>query len=211
MTHRRVILDCETTSLEPDYKTGRGVIWELGCIELDDEGGPAAVEAVHLWRMKPDASAADPGALAVGRFYERTGDMRDCCRTAEDLMDPTPRKGGGPHWSDPKLLAPVVAARLSGATVIGAVPSFDAGFLAAFLRAHGEAPSWHYRMRDIGSMAYGWLKGCKRGAEWVPAFDASTDAFACALGVNPERFERHSALGDCHLVAAMLGVIEGTP
>src|SRR2546423_1448744 len=150
---RRIIVDCETTSLTPSYEDGRGTIWELAVISLDGEHGPVE----RLWRMKPDASLADPAAPAAGRYYERTQGMRGCCATVDDLMEPL-----DPYrlrWSNPQALAPVVARYLDGATIIGAVPSFDAGFLAAFLRAHGEAPTWHYRLRDIGSLAFGYLSG----------------------------------------------------
>jgi hypothetical protein len=201
-----VIIDCETTDLAPSYSDGRGVIWELALIAPDGEQGPVE----RLWRMQPQAHLADAQALEVGQYYSRTRGMRQSFPgnpEVDDLMEPLEQ--GREYWSDPGKLAGYLAPYLSGVTLIGAVPSFDAGFLAAFLRYHGEAPSWHYRLRDIGSMAYGWLRGRKRGDEWVPPFDAGTDDFAAMLGVNPGKFERHSALGDCRLVAAMLNVIEG--
>ena len=105
---------------------------------------------------------------------------------------------------------------LDGATILCANPAFDTGFLAALLNKHGHAACWHYRLRDIGSMAYGYLSAClalgvegRDAALGLPGIDAGTDDFARALGVDPDRFERHSALGDCHLLAAMLDVIEG--
>jgi hypothetical protein len=206
MSRRQVILDNETSSLIPDYETGTGVIWELGCIE---RGGTA-----HLWRMKPDLARADLDALRVGRFYERTAGMCEDCtpKRAHDLTLPLTSRGKR-EWSAPGVLAAEVARLLDDATVIAANPTFDANFLTAFLKHYGQAGTWHYRLRDIGSMAYGYL--CAQRDEGVilaadmPPIDASTDDFALALHVDPGSFERHSALGDCWLVEAMLAAIEG--
>lgn len=200
MSARRVlIIDTETTSLIPDYASGTGVIWELAIVER-------ATGAEHVWRMSPDLSIADPQALQVGRFYERTeGTLTFSFPAAWDLASPE-LQGQSPYWSHPRLLAATSARLLDNAILVAANPAFDAAFLAAFLRHHGQAPTWHYRLRDIGSMAYGYL--CRVATE-PPAIDASTDVMAEALGVDPGQFERHSALGDCRLVNAMMRVIEG--
>lgn len=210
MTRRRIILDCETSSLTPSYEDGRGTIWELAIIELDAEHGPTE----RLWRMKPDPDAADPDALAVGQFAERTAGMHALppgLRIADDLLEPWDEDG--PYWSYPPALAAYLALSgcLDDVTLIGAVPSFDTRFLSAFFRFHGYTKDrWHYRLRDIGSMAWAWLQAHHLPHHLdTPALDAGTDDFARALGVDPDSFERHSALGDCRLAAAMLKVIEG--
>jgi hypothetical protein len=213
MTRRRVIVDCETTSLEPDYETGRGVIWELAVIGLDD---PIAI-AERAWRMKPDLAKADPASLAVGRYYERTKAMCQDCRPSR-ANDLTQKLGDRdkPEWSNPAALAAEIAPMLDNATIIGANPTFDANHLSAFLCHYGQSRQpWHYRLRDIGSMAWAYLNACQTlgvegrdAALGVPAIDASTDEFARALNIDPAKFERHSALGDCRLVAVMLAQIE---
>lgn len=207
-----IILDTETTSLTPDYTTGAGVIWELAMIERQ-------TGTQHVWRVKPDLALADPGALRVGRFYERTTKMCQKCvnpSRAYDLTVWAKSEYDDPEWSSPKALAAEIAPLLDGATIIAANPTFDAGFLTALLNRYGQAATWHYRLRDIGSMAFGYL--CAFGevgppavpaGGGVPAVDASTDVFAKALGVDPEDFERHTALGDCLLVDAMLDVMGG--
>lgn len=200
---RTLIVDTETTSLFPDYENGTGVIWELAIVE---HGSGAA----KLWRMKPDLAKADPGALRVGQFYERTKDMCARCERpdrAHDLTTPLLSRGE-PEWSHPATLAAEVARDLDDATIVGANPAFDAAFLTAFLRCHGQAPTWHYRLRDIGSMAWAWLAARGVSPEKRP-LDAGTDYLAEMLGVYPDKFERHSALGDCLLVGAMLDVISG--
>jgi hypothetical protein len=205
-----LIVDCETTSLTPDYATGAGVIWELAVIEH-------AENRERLWRMKPDLVAADAAALSVGRYYERTAGMCSTCTPdrAHDLARPelTLRD---PEWSEPPALAAEVAPLLDGATIIAANPAFDAGFLAAFLARYGQAATWHYRLRDIGSMAAGYLArgydpehAGQEASPQIPALDASTDEHALALGIDPTGFDRHTALGDCRLVQAMLDVIGG--
>ena len=203
MTRQTIIVDTETTSLMPDYETGSGVIWELAAIVRE-------TGAEHVWRMSPDLSVADPGALRVGQFYKRTkGTQEACVPVVWDLAEPG-AESQTPFWSSPLLLADKVARLLDDAVIVAANPTFDAGFLAAFLRANGQAPTWHYRLRDIGSMAYGWLQAADQG-KWPGTIDASTDTFAASLGVDVDQFERHSALGDCRLVAAMLDVIERGP
>ena len=209
MTRPVLIVDTETTQLEPDYETGAGVIWELAVV---DHGGGAA----HLWRMKPGLELADPGALRVGKFYERTAGMCERCVRPGRAYDLAGTGGEDPHWSSPRHLAAEVAPLLDDATIVAANPAFDAGFLTAFLRANGQAPTWHYRLRDVGSMAWAWLLGRQQALAGtgytgprVPAIDASTDEFARALGLNPDREDRHSALGDCMLAGAMLDVIMG--
>ena len=210
-----IIVDTETTSLAPDYTTGAGVIWELAMIERGGDGK----ECEHMWRMKPDLARADAAALSVGRFYERTAKMCGKCSRLDRVFDLTawPKDGSkDPEWSSPKRLAAEMAQMLDGATIIAANPTFDAGFLTAFLNHYGQAATWHYRLRDIGSMAHGYLNACatlgvsgRDAAMGVPAIDASTDEFAKALGVDLEQFDRHTALGDCRLVAAMLNVMTG--
>jgi len=205
MTRPQVIVDTETTSLTPDYLSGKGVIWELALIERD-------CDAERLYRMEPDTALASQAALAVGRFDERTAQMKHSLIAGTDYDSGVTDIAwtGYQLWSRPADLAPHVAGLLDGATVIAANPTFDAGFLAAFLAAYGCEPKWHYRLRDIGSMAWAWLQAHHLPHHLsTPAMDASTDDFARALGVDPESFDRHTALGDCRLIAAMLRVMEG--
>lgn len=209
------IVDTETTNLNPSYYDGSGIIWELCVLEYGSAADPS-FRRERLWRMEPNLAEADETALSVGRYYERTAQM---LRTplAGHLCDLAAiDAGASPHWSHPAAVAKEAARLLDNATVVAAVPSFDAGYLRAMLRHHGQAATWHYRLRDIGSMAYGYLRAClalgtegRDAALGCPDMDASTDDFALALGLDPGAYERHSALGDCRLVAAMLDVITG--
>lgn len=202
MVRPAVILDTETTSLTPSYADSAGTIWEIATVDWHGKPGRE-----HLWRMPANVETADPKALEIGHYYERTAFMVNA--PGGDIHDLTVT---GAWWSDPAALAVMLAVTLQNVTLIGAVPNFDDGYLAAFLSHYGQKPRpWHYRLRDIGSMAWAFLKAQAYPSRNIPPLDASTDEFAAALGVDPGRFERHSALGDCRLVAAMLTVIEEGP
>ena len=152
---RAVKIDiCETTSLTPSYADGTGTIWELGIMD-------AATGEAYLYRMKPDVAKADPGALRVGRYYERTAEMCTKC-TPERRPRPDPAAAcrasirSGP---DPAAVAAVVAPMLDDVTLLISVPTFDVPYLKAFLAANGQALTSHHRARDICSMAHGYLRG----------------------------------------------------
>jgi hypothetical protein len=212
-----LIVDAETTSLTPEYEGGSGVIWELA-IQNRSTG------AKFLWRMKPVTDIADPEALEVGRYWERTRSMRHA--KPEEI-----RARYGPHadrdaplmdvwnlavqtryqcWSNAADLACVLPGILADATIVAAVPSFDGRFLSAFLAHFGQPEQpWHYRVRCIQSIAYGYLCSSDNPGYGRPPIDASTDTLAEALGVDPNGFERHTADGDVAMAVAMLDVIEG--
>lgn len=213
---RTVIVDVETTSLIPDYQTGAGVIWELALLE-------PATGMERLYRIEPDVLLADPEALKVGWFAERTAGMRHATR--EEIQ-----ARYGPHypgddaatdvwhlhpwsdplfWSDPADVARVLPGLLGGVTLLAANPAFDAGFMSALLSFYGQPlQPWNYRLRDIQSAAWGYLASSDNpGYSVLPPFDANTDDLARALGIDPAGFARHTAPGDCRLVEAMLSVI----
>jgi len=198
MVARKLFLvDCETTSLTPSHADGTGMIWELALI--DRSGGTE-----FLWRMEPNLARADPGALRVGQYYARTAKMKHRDTLAHDLSGSGGQRGGA--WSSPLAVSLILARLLDDATLMAANPAFDAGFMADLMRTNGQAPTWHYRLRDFGSMAWGYLQGHPEGE--ILDMDASTDDFARALGVDPEKYQRHSALGDCRLLDACLDVME---
>ena len=78
----------------------------------------------------------------------------------------------------------------AGAVIMGLNVSFDLGFLRPLLERSALAPAWHYSPVDIKSLAGGALG---IAPPW------SSDELAAALDIDPDSFERHSALGDCYL------------
>lgn len=81
-----------------------------------------------------------------------------------------------------------------GAVLVGAVPGFDAEVLAARMRAHGIAPSWHYQLQDFETLIAGFLRGQGKP---VPELPWKSDELSRLAGVEPPgEDERHTALGD---------------
>jgi len=206
MSATLVFLDTETTGLDPD----RHEIWEIGCIVSGHRDADSNGE--WLWQLKPNLAMADPTGLRIGRFYER-----------EQLW-----RGGGaaiilasPWWNEKKRSVPYpsesaqpaeVAGRLAnlldGAHMVGAVPSFDAAFLERFLRRHGQCPTWHYHLVDVEAMAAGYLHGrygdkLEDGELEAVQLPWNSNNLSRAVGVDPDRFDRHTALGDAHWAKAI--------
>lgn len=179
---RIVAIDTETTSLRPDRR-----IWEIGLIVTGPPTDirwrdPAEVEDGHYrWfidRDGLDLGNADPFALKIGGFYDRHPQM-------------TPVEGVVKSEAD---VLRAVEMLTRGAHLLGAVPNFDADVLDRRMRAHGIAPSWHYHIIDIETLAIGFLRG--RG-DAVPELPWKSDDLSRLVGVEPPSDEdRHTALGD---------------
>jgi hypothetical protein len=92
-------------------------------------------------------------------------------------------------------------ARLTwGATLVGAVVSFDEERLRRYLRAWGACPGWHYHLADVENLVAG-----KLGA--APPWDSSE--LSAAAGVDPATFDKHTALGDARWAMALYDAVMG--
>lgn len=102
--------------------------------------------------------------------------------------------------------------------VVGAVPSFDTARIDhQFLIPRGLPSPWHYHLHDVENVAVGWLRALEVAASnsgfgstpdlrrWLPPH--SSDDISAALGVDPEWFERHTAMGDVLWIKAQWDVI----
>ena len=168
-------IDTETTSLRHDRRA-----WEIGIIARTAAGD----DTEHTFLV----DAADLMSLRIGQFHQRHPQMS----IGERHM---------PYSAIVDAEADVlwqVEAITRGAHLVGNVVSFDADVLGQRMRAHGITPSWHYHLCDIEVMAAGYLAGC--GAVLPLPWDS--EAISRALGVDPERFGRHTALGDARWAAA---------
>lgn len=171
MTDQRPIafLDIETTGLD----LARHEMWELAIILR--RPGKEPVEG--SWVFPVDLATADPMALQVNHFWERY---------------PSARK------SDAAEAAPEISAMLDGAVLVGSIPSFDAGFLDPWLRNNGGAPSWHYRLVCVESLAAGRL-GMR------PPWD--TAEMGARLGCTKDPTTQHTAMGDARWAMKMFDAL----
>jgi DNA polymerase III subunit epsilon len=121
---KRVFVDVETTGLDPRLHQVTEVGW--------------AVEDafVRVHRPAHNLKFADPKALEISRYFERGLDASDRTRPG------------------PSLLFGDLLRDLTGAQLVAANASFDAGFLRSLI---GYAP-WHYRVFDLEVYAEGILE-----------------------------------------------------
>jgi DNA polymerase III epsilon subunit-like protein len=198
-------VDTETTGLDPE----RHEIWEVGLIL------PNGSE--HEWQLPVDLSRADAIALNIGRFHERRKTTWADSYTDVDWLGEFSRE----------FVSLTVGLHLAGAVV-----SFDAERLARLLRANGECPMWSHRLICVEALACGFIAGSRAAlaaavthtgepfwagsATWtaVERSDAeppwrSTD-LSRAVGVEPEDFEKHTALGDARWAKAIYEAVMGT-
>jgi hypothetical protein len=179
MTERIVFVDCETTTLSPNT----GEIWELALLD-----GDQTIE----FMLPVDLAKADPSSLRVGRFYERrwpltglgSSNVGRLCRVrwdAEKKWEPT----------DAAWAAAAVAHRLDGVRMGGACPWFDASFLERWLRAHGQAPTWHHRLVDVENRV--------AGALGLDEENPKLSDCARLMGIPVDEDAQHTALYDALL------------
>jgi hypothetical protein len=108
------------------------------------------------------------------------------------------------HWQ----AAEVVRNATSKAHVIGAVPSFDTTRLWKLLEHASPGFSsepWHYHLVDVENMVVGYL--ASKGQVLQPPW--KSDELSRAVGVDPEQFDRHTAMGDVLWVKAQYDAVMG--
>lgn len=195
-------VDTETTGLDPD----RHEVWEAGLIlRYEDD-----TEVEYCWQLPVDLGKADAVALTIGRYYERWNGF-DNGRTAV--------KYGGHSGKYERLgvgaegiagFAAMFALLTHGAHLVGAVPSFDDAFLKRLLRANGACPGWHYHLIDVEALAAGWLARHSL-LDHTEDFDArppwNSNDLSRAVGVDPDEFDRHTALGDARWAKAIYDAV----
>lgn len=181
---RLVFLDTETTGLTLDDD-----IWELAAIARDDDGG----ERTHHMFIQHDVTrcgalpepflmdhrARFPASHGTGWHPDAMPQGKAAAAIAELFR--VPAGAGQPH-------------------VIGAVPNFDTERMALLLRRFGIEPGWHYHLIDVENLAAGKLR-------MPPPWDS--EELSRAVGVDPGRFDRHSALGDARWARAIYDAVMG--
>jgi DNA polymerase III epsilon subunit-like protein len=176
-----VFLDTETTGLDSD----RHEIWEIGAIVRTDDGGD---DMEWAWQIRPLMTTADPTGLRIGRYYERIEVGANLPGSARLTASPPNLDRG--LWLEAREVAQDLAPLLDGAILVGAVPDFDARFLTRFLREHHQAPTWHYHLVDVETLAAGAI-------QLAPPWNF--DALLATYGLAYDEADRHTALGDARM------------
>ena len=127
----------------------------------------------HEWTLPVDLGRADAIGLKIGRYYDRAV---DAIRTM------------------PRPFAEQFEELTRGLHLAGCVISFDEERLRKLLRANGACPGWHYHLVDVEAIAAGMTR--------TPPPWNSND-LSLAVGVDPEQFDRHTALGDARWAKAV--------
>ncbi len=194
-------VDTETTALDRDVRQ----VWEVALIEQDG--------TEHVWQLPVDLSKADPISLAMNGFHKRRllppersfmqwdGKRRKYYDKGEE---------GGQHQHHPATFAGEFADLTRGMVLAGANTAFDEHGLWKLLRAHGQCPMWHYRTLCVETLAAGFIMGDTGMMEKVVASPPyrHTDLVR-ALGVDPDSFDRHTALGDARMCKAVYEAVMG--
>ncbi len=105
---------------------------------------------------------------------------------------------------NPSVAAAMIFGLTSGTVIAGVNPTFDVERLAGFLRAHGKTPQWYYSPIDLKSATAGFISAhVKLQGQVLQPPPWSSDALSRMVGVDPDQFERHTALGDVLWTKAM--------
>lgn len=185
MTAPVCFVDCETTGLDPD----RHEIWEVGLIDaLGDE---------HHWFLPVDESRADLIALNIGGYFDRHPDH------VGDWTKMTPPE-------EVQEVCRSIQRITRGQHLAGAVVSFDADRLHRLLMANRVIPAWHYHLIDVEALAAGCIAG-RPGAPDEGPYEPpwNSTELSRLLGVNPDQFDRHTALGDAQWARAIYQAVMG--
>lgn len=208
--------DIETITLEPGGPRDSRV-WEAALIRRDTDG----VDTEYVWQFEVDAGKADIRSLNVGHWFHRRWPTLDRSlmidapgvytakrdRAVDGLADDLGKDDydgvvvpadAMDEWAD------WFTRLVWGGHLIGAVPNFDDRRLDALLRDHHACPSWHYHLGDIENIAVGYLAArrlSQAGGGEDPLAGLvnppwSSEDLSRAVGVNPDEYERHTALGD---------------
>jgi Exonuclease len=174
-----VVLDCETTGLDPVLDE----VWEFAGIRREGDG---TEQELHLFiEHNVDRCAGLPPSFRADHAGRWPGDAMATSRADAAFLIDTFLRG---------------KAGSSKAHIVGAVPNFDTERLARLLRAYatpnpvGWREPWHYHLVDVENLAVGWLRGQFPDIPLDPPWDSELLSEAVGVSIVPE--ERHTAMGD---------------
>lgn len=173
-----VFVDTETLGLDIDAP-----IWEFAGIRRSPDGGE---ERLHLFiDHDPEPWLSDLPEPFRGDYLRRFSAAAGEIVPAGAAVDQ-------------------ISQFVFGAHIVGAVPNFDTERLAALMRRQGQAKvPWHYHLIDIENLVVGFLAAF---GEFVP-LPWESDDLSRAIGVDPDGFNRHTAMGDVLWTIAQYDVV----
>lgn len=169
-------------------------IWEVAAIRRNDETG--AETELHLFVRHE----SDPWYQELPPEFRADYDKR-----YDD------EQAVGIEWAA-ELIHKFIAGRPH---VVGAVPNFDTERISYQLLREAQLDNpWHYHLIDVENLIVGYLAGrASRGdidaGLALPDLPWSSDDLSLAVGVNPENYERHTAMGDVLWVKAQYDAVMG--
>lgn len=192
MTNYVCMLDCESTGLDPRIHRPWEIAWRVFTVEgaTMRQTGSACVQ-VKL--TEDETACAEPKALEVGRFAERYD--------AERALSPVEA-------------APILFVHVpEGARLCGSNPGFDDRMVGGLLDRAGYERPWHYHHIDVPTLVAGYAAGTL-GAhpDDVQRFRASgmkSDELSRLIGIDPDDYARHTAMGDVDWCVAMYAYVHG--
>lgn len=170
-----VFLDTETLGLDVDAP-----IWEVAAIRRD--GNTGAETKLHVFiNVDPHPWLSDLPDEFADDYRKRS------FRNRRRAVDPT-------------LAAVRIHKFLDGRPhIVGAVPDFDTTRIRhQLLRPLLLPDPWHYHLTDVENIVVGYLAG--RGQLIAPPW--KSEALSASVGVNPDDYARHTAMGDVRWVRA---------
>lgn len=179
-----VFMDTETLGVHVDAP-----IWEFAAVRRKSLGGELAAEqSLHIQihhYADPWLTGDDPlpeqfqaDYRARFRYADAVGQSEAAQMIAEFLQ-------GRPH-------------------IVGAVPNFDTERIARQLLRPAHIPEpWHYHLIDVENLVVGFLAG--RSMLMEPPW--KSDDLSRAVGVDPDQFARHTAMGDVRWAMAQYDAV----
>lgn len=182
-----VFLDTETTGLSLDDD-----IWEFAAVRRED----GEERELHLF---------------IEHNHAKCGRLPDAFRTDHDARFPSACSG--------RVTTRAQACReitefigIDKAHIVGAVPNFDTERLLLMFKVEWpnwpDRPFWHHHLIDVENLAVGYLAGRAEHEGYTPiALPWDSNELSRQVGVEPEQFERHTAMGDVRWAMAIYDAI----
>jgi hypothetical protein len=213
---RKVWMDVETTGLHAARRP-----WEVALITRDEQRDGLSDDLDWHWFIHArdlDLANADAKALDIGGFWERHphGPILRTMGGLAYLRGLSDAKlawelGNLPYGPEARVAAimadEVFDLTRNRAMIYGSNPNFDMHTVEASMLRIGLRPQWHYHGVDVPTLIEGWLMG--KGAPIPTDEHKRSDALCRAIGIEPDNYPRHTAMGDCQLFRDAYDALRG--